>query len=73
MPHETLWSSLEAGKVDTRRVSASARWNWFWPVTPRADVALVTLHARLEEFGAGTRRFFFLIMLDHSGPVQKDR
>lgn len=41
MPHDTPWSGLEAGKVDTRRVSASARWNWFWAVMPRADVALV--------------------------------
>jgi hypothetical protein len=41
IPIDTPWSGLEAGKVDTRRVSASARWNWFWAVMPRADVALV--------------------------------
>lgn len=41
MPNDTPWSGLVAGKVDTRRVSASARWNWFWAVMPRADVALV--------------------------------
>ena len=41
MPNDTPWSGLEAGKVDTRRVSASARWNWFWAVMPRADIALV--------------------------------
>lgn len=41
MPNDTPWSGLEAGKVDTRRVSAAARWNWFWAVMPRADVALV--------------------------------
>ena len=41
IPNDTPWSDLEAGKVDTRRVSASARWNWFWAVMPRADVALV--------------------------------
>lgn len=41
IPNETPWSGLEAGEVDTRRVSASARWNWFWAVMPRADVALV--------------------------------
>lgn len=41
IPSDTPWSGLEAGKVDTRRVSASARWNWFWAVMPRADVALV--------------------------------
>lgn len=40
-PNDMPWSGLEAGKVDTRRVSASARWNWFWAVMPRADVALV--------------------------------
>lgn len=38
---EKPWSGLEVGKVDTRRVSASARWNWFWAVMPRTDVALV--------------------------------
>lgn len=41
IPTDTPWSGLEAGKVDTRRVSALARWNWFWAVMPRADVALV--------------------------------
>lgn len=41
IPNDTPWSGLEAGKTDTRRVSASARWNWFWAVMPRADVALV--------------------------------
>lgn len=41
IPNDTPWSGLEAGQVDTRRVSASARWNWFWAVMPRADVALV--------------------------------
>ena len=41
IPHDTPWSGLEAGKIDTRRVSVSARWNWFWAVMPRADVALV--------------------------------
>ena len=41
IPTDTPWSGLEAGKVDTRRVAASARWNWFWAVMPRVDVALV--------------------------------
>lgn len=41
IPNDTPWSGLEAGKVDTRRVSASARWNWFWAAMPSADVALV--------------------------------
>lgn len=41
MPNDTPWSGLEAGKVDTRRVDASARWSWFWAVMPRADAALV--------------------------------
>lgn len=35
------WMGLEAGKVDTRRVDAKGRWNFFWAVMPRADVALV--------------------------------
>ena len=41
IPNDTPWSGLEAGKLDTRRVDASAKWNWFWAVMPRADVALV--------------------------------
>lgn len=41
IPNDTPWSGLEAGKVDTRRASASARWNWFWAVMPRTDAALV--------------------------------
>ena len=41
IPNDTPWSGLEAGKTDTRRVDASARWNWFWAVMPRADVALL--------------------------------
>lgn len=41
IPNDTPWSGLEAGKVDTRRVAASAKWNWFWAIMPRADVALV--------------------------------
>lgn len=41
IPTDTPWSGLEAGKTDTRRVDASARWNWFWAVMPRADVAMV--------------------------------
>lgn len=49
IPNDTPWSGLEAGKVDTRRVSASARWNWFWAVMPRADVALVLQLADLPK------------------------
>ena len=41
IPSDTPWSGLEVGKTDTRRVSASARWNWFWAVMPRLDAALV--------------------------------
>lgn len=41
IPNDTPWSGLEPGKVDTRRVLASARWNWFWAVMPRADVTLL--------------------------------
>ena len=47
--NDTPWSGLEAGKVDTRRVDASARWNWFWAVMPRADVALVLQLSNLPE------------------------
>lgn len=49
IPTDTPWSGLEAGKVDTRRVSASARWNWFWAVMPRADMALVLQLADLPK------------------------
>ena len=38
---ELPWFGLEAGKVDTRRVNARGRWNFFWAVMPRIDVALV--------------------------------
>ena len=41
IPNDTPWSGLEAGRTDTRRVDATARWSWFWAVMPRADVALV--------------------------------
>ncbi|MDP3600962.1 MAG: PD-(D/E)XK motif protein [Bosea sp. (in: a-proteobacteria)] len=51
IPIDTPWSGLEAGKVDTRRASASARWNWFWALMPRADAALVL---RLTELPAST-------------------
>ena len=40
IPNDTPWSGLEAGKVDTRRVDAKGKWNFFWAVMPRADVAL---------------------------------
>lgn len=41
IPTDTPWSGLEAGKTDTRRVDAAARWNWFWAVMPRTDVCLL--------------------------------
>jgi len=41
------WADLEVGGVDTRRVSAGARWNWFWAVMQHTDVALVL---QLEQF-----------------------
>jgi hypothetical protein len=47
IPNDTPWSGLEPGRTDTRRVDASARWNWFWAVMPRADVALVLQLAEL--------------------------
>lgn len=45
--NESPWYGLEAGKIDTRRVDASAKWNWFWAVMPSADAALVM---QLEKF-----------------------
>lgn len=41
IPNDSPWSGLEAGQTDTRRVDAKGRWNWFWAVMPRADLALV--------------------------------
>lgn len=41
IPNNNPWSGLEAGQTDTRRVDASARWNWFWAVMPRNDVTLI--------------------------------
>lgn len=49
IPNDTPWSGLETGKVDTRRVAATAQWNWFWAVMPRADVALVLQLTSLPE------------------------
>lgn len=49
IPNDTPWSGLEAGRTDTRRVNAAARWNWFWAVMPRADVALVLRLANLPK------------------------
>ena len=48
IPSDNPWSGLEAGKIDTRRVDASARWNWFWAVMPRTDVALVLQLSELQ-------------------------
>lgn len=47
MLNSTPWEGLEAGKVDTRRVNASGRWNFFWAVLARADAALVLQLSRL--------------------------
>lgn len=47
--NDTPWSGLEAGRIDTRRVDAAARWNWFWGIMPRADVALLLKLAELPE------------------------
>lgn len=47
IPNETPWSGLEPGKVDTRRVDAMGRWDYFWAVMPRADAALVLQLAEL--------------------------
>ncbi|MER9390634.1 MULTISPECIES: PD-(D/E)XK motif protein [unclassified Mesorhizobium] len=41
IPNDTPWSGLEAGEIDTRRVHAQGKWNFFWAVMPRADVALI--------------------------------
>lgn len=41
IPTDTPWTALEAGRTDTRRVDAAARWSWFWAVMPRADVCLL--------------------------------
>ncbi|RBL71318.1 PD-(D/E)XK motif protein [Pseudomonas sp. MWU13-2625] len=49
MLNDTPWSGLEAGRVDTRRVSASARWSWFWAVMPRTDAALLLQLGSLPE------------------------
>ena len=38
---DSPWAGLEAGKVDTRRVDAKAKWHFFWAVMPRTDAALV--------------------------------
>ncbi len=47
--NDTPWFGLEVGNVDTRRVDANGRWNFFWAVMPRADVALVLQLATLPK------------------------
>ena len=47
IPSDTPWTGLEAGKIDTRRVNAHGKWDFFWAVMPRADVALVLQLAAL--------------------------
>jgi hypothetical protein len=49
IPNDTPWSGLQAGSIDTRRINASARWNWFWAVLPRADAALVLQLTEIPE------------------------
>lgn len=49
MSNDTPWSGLQAGKLDTRRVRASAKWSWFWAVLPRADVSLLLKLTKLPE------------------------
>lgn len=38
---DTPWAGLIAGKVDTRRIDANGKWNFFWAVMPPSDPALV--------------------------------
>lgn len=45
--NNTPWAGLEAGKVDTRRVNAAGRWNFFWAVLSRSDAALVLQLSKL--------------------------
>lgn len=40
MLNDTPWDGLGQGGVDSRRVSHSARWNFFWSIMPRTDPAL---------------------------------
>lgn len=49
MPIDTPWSGLEVGRVDTRRVAAGGRWDFFWAVMPRTDVALVLQLSKLPD------------------------
>ena len=49
IPSDTPWSGLQAGKVDTRRVDAKGRWDFFWAVMPLDDVALILQVKNLPE------------------------
>ena len=49
LPSNSPWAGLEVGRVDTRRVDANARWNFFWAVMPQLDVALVLQLERLPD------------------------
>lgn len=78
---KSAWNGLSVGGIDTRRVSASARWNWFWAVMPPSDPALIlqlsaipdTLPAlpRLRNLEASiqtlpTGPVFYIRLKDHS-------
>lgn len=49
MTSDSPWAGLESGEIDTRRVDASARWDWFWAVMPGSDVALVLKLSKLPK------------------------
>lgn len=47
MRNESPWAGLESGEIDTRRVDADARWDWFWSVMPDRNAALVLKLSKL--------------------------
>lgn len=49
MPNDSPWAGLEADRTNTRRVDANGRWNFFWAVMPRVDVALVLQLERMPD------------------------
>lgn len=48
---DTPWAGLEPGRIDSRRVSASGKWNFFWTVFPGPDPALAMQVAELPQVG----------------------
>lgn len=48
---DSPWAGLEQGRTDSRRVSASGKWNFFWTVFTGPDPALAMQVSELPQVG----------------------